>query len=279
MTIEGKLLLTKDWLRGEEAVALIEHLCSLSIPFEEFVRLIEESNTFFYAYSHELLTDLCRTYAVKDWPLKLPVILKDNTRTTVPHKKLIKIPLPHSSISNDDQKNGVTPVIPTTDIRFASCMFVSEVDETNEETSWELDTAFLSHQTDFTGFSKNTDIHFSKKDILHIADIINGIGQVPSTDNPPEELLARIAELEAENATLRKALEETTEQPKKSTYLMIARTLELYLEANPKHKQKNFVAQLQDGQKSIRGLSDATVNQLLADAKKVLEEERKRSAQ
>lgn len=275
-----KILLTRKWLRGYETVWLLYKLCDIAIPIEELFRLIKEHNIPFYAYSHELCRDLKSCYEIdfNDDFDNLEVVLEDGSLGYVPHNELIKMPL--SALVSveliDPPESGMrAPALRTSYIPRQGAVFSSVLLSTSQETEWKFNSdQFLNAPR--KDFSHTGHIYFAKRDIHNLAEMINSGGQRAFTDASNENLMKQIVELEAENATLRKTLEESTEQPKKSTFLMIARTLELYLEANPKHKQKNFVAQLQDGQKSIRGLSDATVNQILADAKKVLAEERKR---
>lgn len=83
-----------------------------------------------------------------------------------------------------------------------------------------------------------------------------------------KRLNLRIAELEAEN---------TSENPKDSALILIARALELYQKERPeRNTQANFVLALRQGNEGLRGLSERTVNQHLADAKKVIDQERKK---
>lgn len=90
----------------------------------------------------------------------------------------------------------------------------------------------------------------------------------------------QVARLIQENDRLRDRLDEYQKEPKpespaNSALLVVGRALELYLDGGPSRNQARFVADLQQGHETVRGLSDRTINGLLAKARGALADARK----
>lgn len=101
--------------------------------------------------------------------------------------------------------------------------------------------------------------HFKPTDIEDLAAKINGKSHA---HEELEQLRQRVTELESES-------------PTNSALLVIARSLELYLGDGANRNQVRFVADLRQGHGTVRGLSDRTIDGLLAKAKEALANARK----
>lgn len=275
-----KVLLTRKWLNGYETAWLLYNLCETAVPIDDFFRLVKEHNIPFYAYSHELCRDLKACYGVdfNDDFDHLQVVLEDGSPGYVPTNELIKMPH-HALVSVDPidppERGMLVPALRTSHIAKNGFVFSSALLTTSKKTEWSFNPELFLNAPKKDRLQTGH-IYFATRDIQRLAEIINSSRQATFSNSLNDDLSEKIAKLEAENTTLKKALEDTTEPPRKSAFLVIARALELHQRGEPlRYTQGDYVEQLLDGCEHIHGMSRTTVNQILADAKKVLKEAQK----
>lgn len=132
-----------------------------------------------------------------------------------------------------------------------------------------VDKEWMTHQKN----DSYTEFFLKNDELRALASTITKRPQLPEDI---DKIVLQNSEMQEEIKELNCKIDELqNESLQKSAYLLIARAYELYeASGNGRHTQTTFVADLQ-GSKVLRGMSERTINSLLADANKAIIEARK----
>lgn len=253
MKTPAKILLAKEYLSDAEAVSLLEHLCDLdAITYEDFKQLIVEKEIAFYFHGLSLFK--LPILAEVNPPI-LPFKTSDGSTIQVSTDQEFKVTSGHLMVRTFDA--GAQSEHSTLEVDIDAALFKPMKLEGKNEQG--VTGYSCIGREEASVLTVRIPALFKPADIEDLAVKING--KSPAQEEL-EQLRQRVAELESES-------------PANSALLVIARALELYLDGPANRNQASFVADLQQGHETVHGLSDRTINGLLAKANKALENARK----
>lgn len=315
MKTPAKILLAKDYLNDAEALSLLEQLCELpAIPLEDFRDLVVSRNVYFYFEGSRLfkIKDLFKLPGLPFESEDGTRVLIPASQMIRGTSQSLRVETFFPGYHHE--RKGIQFVFG--DALFYPQQFEAVSDSGEivsltigpeeagvlpESTPVQFKPADIQELADtINGKEQDAEIELLRRTVSEIPHLRSRLSQAEQNSeflqawkdrNGPEidllrqhlkeakeacaavqeenkRLNLRIAELEAEN---------TSENPKDSALILIARALELYQKERPeRNTQANFVLALRQGNEGLRGLSERTVNQHLADAKKVIDQERKK---
>lgn len=194
MKVPVKILLAKNWLTGGEANSLLDHLCACSVPAEYFIEVVGAQEVDAYITSEEARRSQHGGW-IADTGADLVVETLRGGEITIPDDQMAKAITGQLFVRERGPEYGLTghDYSVYLDGSIFECKGSSG---TLERWIWRGETPGINSMA-------SAAIYFKPSDIQALANTINGTEQ-PATDaGEAEQLRQRIAELEAENATMK----------------------------------------------------------------------------